>query len=138
MSYLLRFLREQISREKISITVFLLLFATGCAFRQPEFIRVTTYDQLSALVGKRVELIGVVSDMKCPDVLGVDLWELDSHRGKTVRVRGRLQQQIVTEEHLAKLEKKLGMSFAHRGPGTFYSLEKMSFEVVTTVQGSTP
>lgn len=115
---------------RILVTACLLVLATGCAFLwRNEAVLVTSHDQLSSLVGKRVELVGIVSNTKCPSVLGVDLWELDSHRGQTVRVRGRLRQYIVTAEELEAAWKEHGM-FASRGPGTFYKVDKMTFEVI--------
>ena len=124
---------------RILVAIALLIFAIGCTPSEHEkTVRVTSHEQLSSLVGKRVELIGVVSeDTKCPYVHGVDLWELESYRGKTVRVRGRLNQQVVTREQLDEDEKQTDM-VANRGAGTFYSLDKMTFEVIASTDSKTP
>jgi hypothetical protein len=78
-------------------------------------------------VGKKIEVIGVVTNSKCPMVEGIDAWDLDAYRGKKVRVRGILRETVVTKEDIDRQNK---IPIAHRGAGTFYSLEKMEFGLV--------
>ena len=93
---------------------------------------VTSPSELPSLVGQRVELAGVVSNTKCPYVQGVDMWALEGHRGQTVKVTGILRQWIVTQADIDALPHTPdGIPMvAHRGSGTFYSLDKMHFEVL--------
>jgi hypothetical protein len=74
-----------------------------------------------------VEVVGVVSDTKCPQVAGIDLWSLGAHRGKRLRVRGVLRETVVTPEMIDQMNRH-GM--AHRGPGRFYHLDELEFEVL--------
>ncbi len=89
---------------------------------------ITRSDELKDHVGQTVELFGIVSRTKCPQVLGVDLWELEAQRGRRVKVTGVLKQQILTREELDKELRGKG-AFANRGPGTFYSLTNLHYEV---------
>lgn len=74
-------------------------------------------------VGQRIELEGIVTNTKCPQVQGVDAWELEDFRGQRVRVSGVLRQSVITAADIEPL-------VASRGPGTFYSLEDMKYEVI--------
>ena len=109
------------------------LLLTGCVHTSTQSQTVVTSPkQLRSLVGRPVELIGVVSNTKCPYVQGVDIWELDGYRGRTVRVTGILRQSVVTQADIDALPHTPDgrVMVAHRGPGTFYSLEGMKFEVI--------
>jgi hypothetical protein len=78
-------------------------------------------------VGKRVEVIGVVTDTKCPQVCGIDAWSLDSHRGRRLKLRGTLRETVVTQETIDEMSRT---GIANRGAGRFYSLDDMEFEVL--------
>ena len=78
-------------------------------------------------VGKKIEVIGVVTNTKCPMVEGNDVWDLHEYREKKVRVRGILRKTVVTKEDIDRQNKD---GIAHRGAGKFYSFGKMEFEVV--------
>ena len=85
--------------------------------------------ELPRLVGQRVELKGIVSNTKCPSLQGVDMWELENYRGQTIRAMGVLRADLVTKEQLDAASAKMGVN-ANRGPGTFYHLDGMKYEVV--------
>lgn len=83
-------------------------------------------------VGQRVELEGIVSNSKCPQIQGVDVWDLDAYRGKRVRVSGVLRKTVVTQADIDALpHTPEGFPMvAHRGAGTFYSLDDMKYELL--------
>ena len=76
-------------------------------------------------VGRRVEVVGVVSNTKCPQLAGIDVWNLDAHRGKRLRACGVLRETVFTQEMIDSMK---GM--AHRGVGRFYHLDEMEYEVL--------
>jgi hypothetical protein len=78
---------------------------------------------LEERVGQRVVLEGLVSDTKCPQVQGVDAWELADYRGRRVRVSGILHKSLVKATDVDPM-------VANRGAGTFYSLDQMKFELL--------
>lgn len=78
-------------------------------------------------IGKRVEVVGVVTNTKCPQVCGIDVWSLDAHRGRRVKLRGTLREIVVTQEAINEMSR---MGIANRGVGRFYSLDEMEFEVL--------
>ena len=91
-------------------------------------IRPSSTSEYAGLVGQRVELVGVVTQTKCPQILGVDLWELEEYRGRKMRVSGILKQSVVTQAQIRDTERRTGLMFANRGPGTFYHLEDLRYE----------
>ena len=91
-------------------------------------VRPSSASEYPNLVGQRVELVGVVTQTKCPQILGVDLWELEEYRGRKMRVSGILRQSVVTQAQIEDTERRMGGSFANRGPGTFYHLEDLKYE----------
>ena len=95
---------------------------------QPAVI-VSSHTQLPSLVGRHVELVGVVSNMKCPGLLGVDVWELEAYRGRTVRATGILRSEVITAKQLADEAGEHGI-IQSRGPGTFYHLDQMKYEII--------
>jgi len=78
---------------------------------------------LQRRVGQRVVLEGVLTNTKCPQVQGVDVWGLEDYRGQRVRVSGVLRKSVVTEADVDPL-------VANRGAGTFYSLHGMKYELL--------
>jgi hypothetical protein len=78
---------------------------------------------LEQRVGQRVVLEGIVSNTKCPQVRGVDVWRLEDYRGQRVRVSGILRKSVVAEADVDPL-------VANRGAGTFYSLDDMKYELL--------
>lgn len=91
-------------------------------------VQLTDADEFPPNVGKRVEVVGVVTNTKCPQVCGIDAWELDRHRGKRVKLRGTLRETVVTQEALDEVLRT--RSIPHRGAGRFYSLADIEFEVL--------
>jgi hypothetical protein len=66
----------------------------------PSVTRLTDMVDYPRHVGKRVEVVGEVTDTKCPQVCGVDAWELDAHRGRRMKLRGTLRETVVTQESI--------------------------------------
>lgn len=89
-------------------------------------VQLTTFEDYPSHVGKRVEVIGVVTNTKCPQVCGIDVWSLGAYRGKRVKLRGTLRESVVTQESIDRL----GNLMANRGAGRFYDLVEMEFEVL--------
>ena len=83
----------------------------------------TAVPEFQQRVGQRIVLEGIVTHTKCPQVLGVDAWELEDFRGQRVRVSGILRQSVITAADIDPM-------VANRGPGTFYSLEDMKYEIL--------
>jgi hypothetical protein len=80
---------------------------------------------LEQRVGQRVVLEGVVSNTKNPQVQGVDVWDLEDHRGERVRVSGILRKTVVTQ---AQIDAQPLMQNA--GPGISYSLVDIKYEIL--------
>jgi hypothetical protein len=103
-----------------------------CGCQHPEstegVVRPSSASQYPNFVGRRVELEGVVTQTKCPQILGVDLWELEEYRGRKMRVSGILKQSVVTQAQIEDTERRMGGRFANRGPGIFYHLEDLKYE----------
>ncbi len=93
-------------------------------------VRVTSPAEYAQLVGKRVELAGVVTQSRVPQILGVDVPELENYRGQNVKVTGILRQTDVTQAQIDEEERRAGGKFAHRGPGTFYHLDELRYELL--------
>jgi hypothetical protein len=70
--------------------------------------------------GKKVCLVGEVSNTKIPQILGVDV-SSDSPdlRGMRAEAYGVLKRYVVTEEEALALDRQM---VAHRGAGTFWVL----------------
>ena len=81
------------------------------------------------LVGQRIELVGIVSQTRIPQILGVDVEPLESYRGRKVSVNGILRQSVVTQAQIEQTERQMG-KVAHRGPGTYYRLEDVRFKLL--------
>lgn len=88
--------------------------------------------KLEERVGQNIELTGIVGNFKCPQVEGVDVWELDAYRGQRVRISGILRKEVVTQADINALTNTPDGSplFANRGAGNFYHLENMKYEVL--------
>ena len=92
-------------------------------------VRVSSLTEYADLVNHRIELVGVVTRSRVPQILGIDLPELENHRGRNVRVTGILRRSDVTQEHIYKEEQRVGGKFANRGTGTFYHLDELRYEL---------
>jgi hypothetical protein len=92
-------------------------------------IRITSPAEYPDLVGKRVELAGEVTRSRIPQILGVDLPQLEEHRGRQVIVTGVLRRTVVTQAQIDAEIQRLGGQFAHRGAGTFYHLDELRYEI---------
>jgi hypothetical protein len=104
---------------------------SGCNHMAPshDAIRVASPAEYADLVGKRVELVGTVTQSRVPQIGGVDVPELENHRGRNVKVTGVLRRSDVTQSQIAAEEQRLGGKFAHRGAGTFYSLDEVQYQL---------
>jgi hypothetical protein len=78
---------------------------------------------LEQRVGQRVVLEGIVTNTKCPQIQGVDVWGLEDYRGQRVRVSGVLRKSVVTAADIDPM-------VANRGAGTFYSFDDMKYELL--------
>lgn len=85
---------------------------------------------LERRVGQRVVLEGIVTATKCPQVQGVDAWELHNYRGQRVRVTGILRKTVITQTEIDALTPDDAPAIAHRGAGAFYSLDDMKYELL--------
>ena len=108
-----------------------LLIVGGCGREQ--VVQVSSAAQLESLVGRRVELVGVVSNTTAPQVLGVDLWGLEKLAGQRLRVSGILQRTIITRtggdtSRAIDSGHDSFMQPVFRGPGTYYRLQDLSYE----------
>jgi len=92
-------------------------------------VRVSSPTEYAYLVGKRIELSGVVTRSRVPQLLGVDVPELENYRGRNVRVTGILRRLDVTQAQIDTAEQRLGGKFANRGAGTFYRLDEVQYEL---------
>ena len=103
----------------------------GCHHMPPpsDAIRVSSPIEYADLLGKRVELVGVVTQSKVPQILGVDLPELENYRGRKIRVSGILRRSNVTQAQIDEEEQRRGGKFAHRGTGAFYHLDELRYEL---------
>ena len=114
------------------LTIFMFTFAALCGCQQTKSpasaVHPTSPSEYPQLVGRRIELIGVVTQTKCPQILGVDVQELEGYRGRQMRVTGILRQSVVTQAQIEETERKIGGPVASRGAGTFYHLEDLKYE----------
>ena len=118
------------SRTRAAVAVAILISVacfTGCQPRASSLQVVptesATASDLEQRVGQKVVLEGIVTNTKCPQIQGVDVWGLEDYREQRVRVSGVLRKSVVTEADIDPL-------VANRGPGTFYSLDDMKYELL--------
>jgi hypothetical protein len=113
------------------LSTIILLTVTLCACQHPNraarVVRASSPSEYPGLVGQRIELVGVVTQTKCPQILGVDLWELEEYRGRRMRVTGILRQSVETQAQIEEAQRRMGGVFANRGPGTFYYLDGLKY-----------
>lgn len=106
-----------------------LLIVDGCGREQAA--QVSSAEQLENLVGRRVELVGVVSNTTAPQILGVDLWGMEKLAGQSVRVSGVLQRTVITMsgDHGRAIDSgQDGFALPlFRGAGTYYRLQEASY-----------
>ena len=116
--------------RSLATLLFTIIALFGC--QQPRspvsVLRPSSPSEYAQLVGQRIALVGVVTETKCPQILGVDVWELESYRGQKMRVTGILRQSVVTQAQIEETERRMGGPFANRGPGTFYHLDDLRYE----------
>lgn len=89
----------------------------------------TSPSDYDRLVGQRIELVGIVSQTRFAQILGVDVEQLESYRGRKVSVTGILRQSVVTQAQIEQTERQMGR-VTHRGPGTYYRLEDLRFKLL--------
>src|SRR4030095_1080891 len=101
---------------------------------QPVYRRLERPEFLPALVGKYVEIVGTVSNSPVPQISGVDLWGLEQFQGQQLRVRGILQCMVILRGGDTARGIDSGSDLfippSHRGPGTYYRLQSLTYEVV--------
>jgi hypothetical protein len=115
----------------------LLILLTSCGFilggcSREGAVRVSSADQLDSLVGRRVELVGTVTNTAAPQILGVDLWGMEKLTGQRVRVSGNLQRTIITRTGLDTSRAVDSapddpMPLVFRPPGTYYRLQRLTY-----------
>jgi len=59
--------------------------------RKDDPVRITKPMNYELLIGRCVEVIGIVRNTKCPQIYGIDLWELEDFREKKMLVIGTLK-----------------------------------------------
>jgi hypothetical protein len=96
-------------------------------------VRVTSASDLERLVGRRVELVGIVSSDRVPQLQGVDLWGMEHLRGKPARVSGVLQRTefFQTKSDVGRAADSGTDNFfppVYRGAGTYYRLQDLRME----------
>ena len=86
---------------------------------------------MSGFVGHRIELAGIVTTNGTPQILGVDLWGMESLVGQRVRVSGVLQRTVITMtgDHGRAIDSGQDdfVQPVFRGPGTYYRLQELSY-----------
>ncbi|MEO7797350.1 MAG: hypothetical protein ABIY47_06450 [Opitutaceae bacterium] len=96
---------------------------SGCASRYVDPLSRPLVDDLSDVVrfeGKDVRLVGVVSNTKIAQILGVDVTsDHPDLRGMQAEAYGILQRRVVSKEEARDLDTKV---VAHRGAGIFWIL----------------
>jgi len=60
--------------------------------------------------GEVVEVVGVVSDSKCPHINEYMCWGLDPYRNKRIRLKGRVSTYLVTDEMIIE-STRMGVSY---------------------------
>ena len=99
--------------------------------REPA-VRVLSPEQLDSLVGRRVELVGIVTNAVAPQILGIDLWGMEKLAGQRVRVSGVLQRTVITRtgpdtSRAVDSAPDDPMPLVFREPGTYYRLQRLSY-----------
>lgn len=115
----------------VATLLFFMAALSGCHHmtQPPHAIRVSLPAEYPDLVGKRVELAGMVTRSRVPQVLGVDFPELEDYRGRQVTVTGILRRSVVTQAQIDAEAQRLGGQFANRGTGTFYYLDDLRYQL---------
>jgi hypothetical protein len=133
-AYSMVFKSHTMKRSHLTAFLLAVLALCGCQHPRPaapeptaKAIRPSSPSAYPSLVGQRIELVGVVTETKCPQILGVDLWGLEDYRGRTLSVSGILRQEVVTQAQIDEKELRRGGPFANRGPGTFYHLDDLKY-----------
>ena len=71
-------------------------------------------------IGEKVTIVGVVSNTKMPQILGVDVASDNPDlRGKKAEATGILERYEITAAQVAEMKRN---GIAHRGAGVFYRL----------------
>lgn len=101
-----------------SLALGLLALVAGCA----SVPTLTDRTSLDSFVGRKVRIVGEVSNSKVPAILGIEV-EADSPdlRGQIAEAEGVLERYELTREELDKQWRETG-PFQSSGPGVFYYL----------------
>jgi hypothetical protein len=102
---------------------------TGCQVTNAD--RVTEKpSNLEQLVGRQIVAEGIITMTKMPSVAGIQVERLWQFAGRTVRVRGVLRTYTITQKNLDDTEKQAGGPVASMGPGTYYYLRPLRYEIL--------
>jgi hypothetical protein len=106
------------------------LILVACS-REPA-VRVLSPEQLDSLVGRRVELVGIVTNAAAPQILGIDLWGMEKLAGQRVRVYGVLQRTVITRtgpdtSRAVDSAPDDPMPLVFREPGKYYRLQRLTY-----------
>lgn len=121
---------------RIFIFTTLLIILVGCTHqRAPESIVptvLTSQDQLEQNIGAIVKIVGVVTNTKIPQIMGVDIRSDDPDlRGEMAMAIGVLESWSVSESDIEEMNAE---HVAHRGPGVFYRLKEVASNYRAQVQ----
>src|SRR3954451_15206892 len=70
--------------------------AALCGCGREQAVSVSSAEEFGDLVGRRVQLVGIVTTNGTPQILGVDLWGFENLAGQRLRVTGILQRTVIT------------------------------------------
>jgi hypothetical protein len=80
----------------------------------------TKQEEVAKHVGHKVTIVGVVSNTKMPQILGVDVAsDTPDLRGKKAEATGILERYEMTAAQIKEMDRD---GIAHRGAGVFYRL----------------
>ena len=81
---------------------------------------ITARKDIQKHIGEKVTIVGVVSNTKMPQILGVDVGSDNPDlRGKKAEATGILERYEITSAEVAEMNRD---GIAHRGAGVFYRL----------------
>jgi hypothetical protein len=101
-----------------SLAVCLLGLTPGCR----SIPTLTDPAQIDSFVGRRIRIVGEVSNTKASEILGIEVESYSPDlRGQVAEAEGVLERHELTKEEFDKMWREMG-PFQSRGPGVFYRL----------------
>ncbi len=101
-----------------SLAVCLLGLAAGCR----SIPTLTNPAQIHSFVGRKIRIVGEVSNTKVPEILGIEVESYSPDlRGQVAEAEGVLERHELTKKEFDKRWRDMG-PFQSRGPGVFYRL----------------